>query len=215
MVIAMTFWVVIPLVGKKYFKLHTRRIAAWLLMILTLGQELINELIVSYQGLWNISTYLPIHLCGFSLFLISWVLVTKNQDAFELAYFWGLAGATQAILTPDLSEINSHAGIFIYFFSHSIIILDVIWLIYVEGMRLRKGSLINAIFLTNGFAFLVSIVNNLIGGNYCYLCHKPKASSPFLIGEWPFYLLSIQAAGVFLMGLIYLPWLPYFQKKSL
>ncbi len=184
------------------------------MIFLTLGQEIINESVLFYQGLWKLSVNLPVHLCGFSLFLISWVLATKKQAAFELAYFWGIAGASQAILSPDLNGIGNPMGIFIYFFSHSIIVLDVVWLIYVEGMRLRKRSLLAVIILTNGFAFLVSILNNLIGGNYWYLCYKPHSNSPFLYGEWPFYLLSIELAGIFLMGLIYLPWMPFFSHTS-
>lgn len=211
----LAMWTIIPFIGKKFLNRSQRRIAVYVLIFFTLGQEIISDSLLILQGLWQLSSSLPLHMCGFSLFLTSWALYSKRQSAFELAYFWGIAGATQAIFTPDVNGIWNPVGIFVFFFTHSIIILNVIWLMVVEGMRLRRSSLINTIILTNGFAFIISIFNYFVNGNYWFLCAKPISNSPFLIGEWPFYLFSIQLAGIFLMGLIYLPWLPYFRRLRL
>lgn len=211
----LAIWTIVPFIGKKFLNNTQRQIAVYLLVILTLGQKIINDSTLILQGLWEFSADLPLHMCGFSLILTSWALISKKQEAFELAFFWGIAGGSQAILTPDLTEIWNPLGIFVFFFSHSLVILNVIWMIVVDGMRLRKGSLLNTIILTNGFAFLITIFNSFIGGNYWYLCIKPLSNSPFLIGEWPFYILSIQLAGIILMGLIYIPWLPYFRRLAL
>ena len=215
MFMGFAIWVIVPFIGKKLMSKSQQRITVFILILLTLGQEIINDTSLMLQGLWRLSDDLALHMCGFSLFLTSWALFSKKQSAFELAYFWGIAGATQAILTPELSGIWNPLGIFVYFFSHSMIILNVIWMMVVEGMRLRKSSLLNAIFITNGFCFIMTIVNQLVNGNYWYLCTKPLVNSPFLIGEWPFYLIGIQIAGMIMMGIIYLPWLPYFRRMAL
>lgn len=208
-------WTIIPIIGKKFLTKTQHRIAAYVLIIFTIGQEIINDSSLMFQGLWQLSADLPLHMCGFSLFLTSWALYNKNQTVFELSYFWGMAASTQAIFTPDLSGIWNPIGIFVFFFSHSMIVLNVIWLLVVEGMRLRKSALINTLILTNGFAFLMTIFNFFVEGNYWFLCTKPVTNSPFLIGEWPFYIVGIQFAGIILMGLIYLPWLPYFHRMTL
>ena len=85
-------------------------------------------------------------------------------------------------------------------------------MIVVEGMRLRKVSFLNTVILTNGFAFIMTIFNSMVGSNYWYLCIKPLSNSPFLIGKWPFYIVGIQFIGIILMGLIYIPWLLYFRR---
>ncbi len=211
----LAMWTIIPFIGKKLLNKSHIRAVAYILIILTIGQEIINDSYLIFKGLWQLSSSLPLHMCGFSLFLTSWALYSKEQTAFELAYFWGIAGSTQAIFTPDVTGIWNPIGIFIFFFSHSIIVLNVIWLMVVDGMRLRRSSLINTIILTNGFSFIISIFNYAVNGNYWFLCAKPISNSPFLIGDWPFYLLSIQIAGIILMGLIYLPWLPYFRRLRL
>ena len=45
-------------------------------------------------------TYLPLHMCNFSAVLIGIFLLSKekNQLFFELPFYWGIGGATMAIL---------------------------------------------------------------------------------------------------------------------
>ena len=43
------------------------------------------------------------------------------------------------------------------------------------------------------------------GTNYWFICEKPGGDSPFLIGDWPYYLFTFEIVGFALMGLIYLP----------
>ena len=49
-------------------------------------------------------TYLPLHMCNFSAVLIGIFLLQKkkNQMFFELPFYWGIGGATMALITPDL-----------------------------------------------------------------------------------------------------------------
>ncbi len=51
--------------------------------------------------------------------------------------------------------------------------------------------------MTNAAVFIVGIINKLIGNgaNYWFICEKPSGDSPFLIGEWPYYLFTFQLAG--------------------
>ena len=45
----------------------------------------------------------------------------------------------------------------------------------------------------------------MINANYMYLCIKPIANNPILIGEWPWYIISIELAGLLHFFIIYLP----------
>jgi uncharacterized membrane protein YwaF len=74
-------------------------------------------------------------------------------------------------------------------------------------MRCRKGSLLNTFLITNGVIFVIGVVNKILGegANYWFICTKPGGDSPFLIGEWPYYLFTFELVGFALMGLIYLP----------
>ena len=212
---AIILWFTVPISGKIFMNDSQRRVMAIILIIFTLGQEIVNDSLLIISGLWDYSSDMALHMCGFSLFLSSWALYSKRQSAFELSYFWGISGASQAIFTPDLSGVWNSFGIFIFFFSHTMIILNVIWLMVVGGMRLRKSAFLNTILITNGFCFIMTILNQLVNGNYWYLSARPLSDSPFLVGGWPFYIIGVQFFGILIMGLTYIPWLPYFRRLTL
>jgi hypothetical integral membrane protein (TIGR02206 family) len=204
-------WILLPLLGKKLLTRDQQRNIVLILISVTLLQELLHYFYKIHLNSFDIAQDLSLHMCGFSLFISCYALYTKNQTAFELSFFWGLAGALQAILTPDPSRFHfGYISTFWSFLSHGIIILNVFWLIFVDNMRCRKNSLFNTILVTNGAIFIVGIINKLIGNgaNYWFICEKPSGDSPFLIGEWPFYLFTFQLAGILFMLLIYFPmWL--------
>ena len=102
-------------------------------------------------------------MCGLSLFISSYALYYKSQAAFEISFFWGIVGAAQAIFTPDPSRFPyGDISIFFNFFSHGIIILNVFWLMFVDGMRCRKGALLNTFLVSNGAVFVIGFINKII-----------------------------------------------------
>jgi len=202
------FWLFVPIVGKKYLNQSQRLGMVIFLAVITVFQDIIFDFFQLYINDFDLTKDLPLHMCGLSLFLTSYALWTKNQTAFELSYFWGLAGAFQSIITPDPTRWPyGDISVFWNYLSHGLIILNVVWLIWVEGMRCRKGSLLNVWLVTSGFIFIMGIVNKIIGNsaNYWFICQKPGGDSPFLIGEWPYYLITFAVGAFAVMALIYLP----------
>ena len=59
-----------------------------------------------YYGTWTIQTNLPFHLCSIFVWLCAVMLITKNYQIYEVAYFLGVGGALQAIITPDANKIG-------------------------------------------------------------------------------------------------------------
>lgn len=206
MLACLAVWILIPWFGGKFMSVSQRRFFALFLAALTFSQEITDDLLRANAGIWTASNDLPLHMCGFSLILSIVALYSRNQSAFELAYFWGLAGALQSILTPDPGRFPlGDLSVFWNFLSHGLIILNVLWLIFAEGMRCRKGSFLNTILITNGGLFVMGFVNQLMDANYWFICEKPGGESPFLIGDWPLYILAFEIFGLLIMALIYLP----------
>ena len=198
-------WLIVLFAGREIFNSNQRRIFVLLLILITISQELIDDILRWNVGIWDVAEDLPLHMCGISFFTSTYALYKKNQTAFELSYFWGLAGAFQAIITPDPSRFVMDVSLFWNFLSHGLIILNVLWLIIIDNMRCRLGSYINIIIITNGSLFIISIVNTILGGNYWFICEKPGGESPFIIGDWPLYLIGFEIAGIVLFGLLYIP----------
>ena len=200
-----TIWFLVLFTGKEILNLEQRRIFVLLLIFITISQELIDDILRWNVGIWNVAEDLPLHMCGISFFTSTYALYSKNQTAFELSYFWGLAGAFQAIITPDFTRFVMDVSLFWNFLSHGLIILNVLWMIVIDNMRCRVGSYLNAIIITNGILFIISIVNSILGGNYWFICEKPGGESPFIMGEWPLYIIGFQISGILLLGLFYIP----------
>ena len=200
-----TIWFLVLFTGKVILNLEQRRIFVLLLIFITISQELIDDILRWNVGIWDVAEDLPLHMCGISFFTSTYALYSKNQTAFELSYFWGLAGAFQAIIPPDPTRFVMDVSLFWNFLSHGLIILNVLWMIVIDNMRCRVGSYLNAVIITNGILFIISIVNSILGGNYWFICEKPGGESPFIMGEWPLYIIGFQISGILLLGLFYIP----------
>ena len=208
LLICISVWFFLPLIGRRYASQSQQRNIALALISVTLLQEILHYFYKINLNSFNPSQDISLHMCGFSLFISCYALYTRNQTAFELSFFWGLAGALQAILTPDPTRFYfGYISTLWSFLSHGLIILNVFWMIFVFEMRCRKYSLVNTVIVTNGAIFVVGIINKLIGNgaNYWFICEKPSGENPALIGEWPYYLITFQLAGILFMMLIYLP----------
>jgi hypothetical integral membrane protein (TIGR02206 family) len=73
---------------------------------------------------------LPMQLCDWAMVVIIVALLTGNRYWFEVAYFWGIGGTLQAILTPDLRYGFPDLHFFNFFINHSGIIVGVIFFLY-------------------------------------------------------------------------------------
>ncbi len=158
-------------------------------------------------GEWSVEITLPIQLCDLSVFLSVAVLLTKRQLLSELLYYWGIGGATQAILTPDIGSYTwPHFVFYQFFISHAVILLACIYMILVEKFRPSSRSVLRTLIITNLYGILMMFVNHLTGGNYLFLSAKPAGGSLLdLLGPWPWYLLSLDGVALILFTLLYLP----------
>ena len=190
------FWMIIPLIGKNMSKENAKNVAfrlAFLIIFLEIYLFIYRQSI----GIFDPSRHIPIHLCSFAEFCVAYALVSKNQRAFELAFFWSFAGSIQALLTPNLSGYSLFDTEFIIFFiSHGLIILNVIWLLYVDKMKIRSISLLETFIATNLLLIPIGLIDWLGNANYMYLRYKPPVNNPFLIGEWPWYILGFEAVAI-------------------
>lgn len=149
--------------------------------------------------------HLPLHVCGLTVLLSAATLLWRRRFTYELLYFWGLAGATNAMVTPELAEGFPHYVFFQYFISHGGIVAAAIFATWGLGMRPTRKSLVRAFVAMNAMAALMACVNLLLDSNYMYLCEVPDTASPFLFMPWPWYILWLEVLALAFFGLVYLP----------
>ena len=62
---------------------------------------------------------LPLQLCDWAMFVIIGALWTGNRRWLEIAYFWGIGGTLQAIITPNLRFGFPDLRFISFFVAHS------------------------------------------------------------------------------------------------
>jgi hypothetical integral membrane protein (TIGR02206 family) len=199
-------WVGAIWAGRVWLGPRGRGRVVLLLAVTSLGQELADDLIRAFRGIWDVQDDLPLHLCSLAMLVGVWALLSRRQLVFEVAYYWGLAAASQAILTPDNSRWQQgELDVFWNFLSHGIVVLNVLWLVFVEGMRCRPGSWRRVFLVTNLAVVPIAFVNLAVGSNYFFICRKPGGSSPLLVGDWPWYILGFEVLAATFFWVLSLP----------
>lgn len=165
---------------------------------------------------WDPAVTLPLHLCSLTLILSFLMLWTKSCRLFEFNYFAGIGGALQALITPAaILSGFPHFTYFYFFVAHGGIIAASLFMIAAFGYRPRLSSIWRTLLWLNLLIVPVGIVNALTGGNYMFLARKPADPSLLdLLGPWPWYILSMEAAALVIFFILYLPFVRFNRRAS-
>ena len=101
----------------NFINTKSQDIAAKVIGVSLLVFEITKPFIYIYGFDRPWQTFLPLHMCNFSAILIGIFLLTKkrNQMFFELPFYWGIGGATMALITPDLDYAWPDIEYFMFF----------------------------------------------------------------------------------------------------
>ena len=175
------------------------------------GVLLLNEILpwghrLAMVGAYEFARwYLPLHVCSISVFAVAAALIFRWQTAYEIAYFWGLAGATNAVVTPQLTADYPAYRFFQYFIAHSGIVAGALFATWGLGMRPTAKSVIRVFVLLNFLAIVAFGVNWALGSNYMFLSRPPVTESPFFFAPWPWYIPILDGVALVLFYLLLLP----------
>ena len=150
---------------------------------------------------------LPMQLCDWALVATVIALTLRSQTCFELAYFWGLSGTVQALITPamDTTTVWRVLGFFVI---HSVIPSGVLWLMFEFKMRPRRGAYLRVFLWSEAYLALALLANAFTGANYGFLTGRPLTPSllDFFSDTHWLYVLQINITGLLLFLVLDLPW---------
>lgn len=186
----------------------------------------------SYSISWQKD--LPLHFCHFAFYFSLFAIYLKfknssndnemstksirTQFLFDASFILGMSGALQGIFTPDFQHIHNYVGIICAQLQHSLIILNVFWLISAYKMRLEFHGLIYTYIFINllvPFAILLNTIlgTNLAGdfSNYLYIMELPKVDNfllDFVVDKsFPNFIFYVQPL---IIGYILILYMPFF-----
>ena len=166
---------------------------------------------VRSHGIVTWQQMLPLQLCDWGMVVVIVAMWTGNQRWFEVAYFWGIGGTLQAVLTPNLPFGFPDWRFISFFTSHCGIIIGVVFLMLTCRYRPYPMSIVR-VFLWSEFYFVVTFVTDkLTDFNYGFLLHKPEAFSvlSFLSDSQPLYLLQMHGLALSFFLALYAPFAIY------
>ena len=200
--ILLFIWIIVCAVGYKLKDrpIDKKRITIFLIFFSFFQEffDYFNRILLNDLYTINIQTDLPLQLCHvaywFSALCLFFELynVKHKQFYFNCAYFLGFSGALQGIITVDLTGIYTFYDMLTLHLQHSLIILNLLWLIFAYKLKFNQRGVIQAFLFTNCLVFFVGIINYYLDSNYMFLCNPPNVDNPFLVGEWPYYLLVLE-----------------------
>lgn len=149
---------------------------------------------------------LPMHLCDWAAIIVIVALLGRRQLPYELAYFWGLAGTLQAILTPDIAAQTPLILAISFFVSHCGIVVGALFLTWGLGMRPLPGAVWRAFAWSQVYTASAMLVNGLAHTNFGYFAAKPLRASPLdRFGPWPWYILVMEVVALASFAVFYAP----------
>lgn len=160
---------------------------------------------------------LPMQLCDWALFATVGALLTRNLYWFEPAYFWGLGGTLQALITPNLDCGFPSFRCLNFFGIHSGIVAGVLFLIFGAGLRPHPISLLRIFLWSEIYLASALTVNKFTGTNYGFLSSKPEGASllDYFSDQALLYVLEVNLAAVGLFLILYLPFFAFDQMSKL
>jgi len=156
---------------------------------------------------WNVQRHLPLHTCSMGVWLSIVMLTTRSYRLYEILYFVGIAGATQALLTPTLGIYGlPHFWAIQTLASHGLLVIALVYMTAIEGFRPTWMSVWRTMLILNLYMLLVTGINYLIGSNYMFTLRKPETISLLdALGPWPWYIFNAEFLALFFFSILYLP----------
>lgn len=162
---------------------------------------------------FDVEEDLPLHLCNFMALLLPFFAANRKYLYYEILLFWILAGTTHAVITPDLSQGFPNFVYIKYWYVHSGLIIFILYTTLVLKFRPTLKSAFKSFVALQGYIVLMFILNAMVGANYFYTYGKPEVPSALdYLGEYPYYILTVELIMIPYFLLIYLPF--HFSKKK-
>ncbi|MGN1275570.1 MAG: TIGR02206 family membrane protein [Floccifex sp.] len=184
--------------------------------LLVVFQEIVKDILHYMAGSLELE-HLPFHLCGISIFMITWHAFSKNKLNTEFIYALTLPGALMALAFPNwtqypivhFSSVNS-------FTIHTWLIMYVVIQLYGKTLKPDFKNLKYTFLFTLCLMVPIYFLNKAWDTNFFFI-NTPSPGSP-LIGLYQLfgngYVVALILLFIVLWILMYIPWINAYENKG-
>ena len=163
-------------------------------------------LMLASRGWLTPGDALPLNLCDWAQGALIIALLSRNQRAYELGYFWGLGGTLQGVITPDVARGFPDIQFLLFMLDHAGLIAALLYLTW--GTRLRPviASLPRVVAATLVYVAIAGVADTVLGTNYGFLRGKGEHVSLLtFLAPWPWYIGELVLLGLLSVAVYYAP----------
>lgn len=183
------------------------RLVRWAFALLLIANWAFWYWLFWRRGWLNWSDALPMNLCDWAAIAAIVALLSRSQRAYELAYFWALAGTLQGLITPGTPYDFPEVRFIIFSISHGGLIAAVLYLTFGTRMRPFVSSLLPVIGWSLVYAAAAGLTDGVLNVDYGFLRAKPANVSLFdFMPAWPRYIPVLILLGFASALVYYAPW---------
>ena len=184
------------------------RIVRWILVSILVANYIGYAVYQLRAGSFRWQEALPFQLCDWTMFVVIVALLTAGRPRWlEVAYFWGIGGTLQAVITPNLAFGFPDIRFFAFFAAHCGIAIGVLYLMVSRRFRPTVASIWRTLAWSEFYLVVTLFVDWMTGVNYGFLLHKPAAVSilDYLSDARAVYILQLNALALVFFALLYAP----------
>lgn len=187
-------------------RLSKKRAVKKVMILGLLFSEISYHLWAVSNDMWTVKVFLPLQLCSLNILLSIVLLLTDNRKLFAFVYLFGLTGAIQGLLTPELYQEPWHFRFIQYFIAHAFIVWTALYYGIVKSFKISWAQFFMSFVWLNVYALGVYVLNAAIDANYMFLMEKPaNASLMDYLGPHPWYILALELVAMSLCLLVFIP----------
>ncbi|MFM9949364.1 MAG: TIGR02206 family membrane protein [Saprospiraceae bacterium] len=205
----------LPIFAKRSLSQKQQLLSSRIMTILISFWVILYDFILLYLGKFNYKTDLPIDICNIIGLLIPFLMWNPNKRLFSYLYFYIMAGTTQVVFIPHLFDGFPNFIFIKFWVVHGGLVVYILYVAVIWKFQLTLNDFWRSFLFLQLYALLVYLINKLIGANYIFLVQKPPTYSVLdYFGPWPIYLLVADSIMLFLMFMVYLPYLKPHKEKT-
>lgn len=209
LVITLLVFIGMLLISRTRLRLGAERVLGGVLLAL----YPIGLIVHGLYGSLSAQTALPLQYCDIATIACGIALWTRRQFFCEVAYFFGLAGTLQGLLTPALIHEFPDPRFFLFFIMHGGVPVTALYVVTAMKIRPRPGAVLRMMTFSVSWYAVIAVVNYALGTNYAFQCAKPVHASLFdQLHPWPWYNFETIGLGVVFYSVLCLPFV--FRKPT-
>ena len=159
-----------------------RKLALRVLGIYIFAQEMVKNLVLIILGEFSWG-YLPFHLCGVNILLITFDTIKQSKTVRSFLYYFAIPGALLALLFPNWTEMPVWNFFHLHSFTiHILLVLYPLLLVTTDQVATDLKSAGKGVLLLVAMAIPVYGLNLLWGTNFMFLM-EPDSGNPLELFE--------------------------------